>query len=296
MGNCMHRRSPSSVRTRHSAARRQSSTSSVDINNLSQLDSNSAPTGRNKRLKKDKLRWKSELSLTESELEAKRNEFWDTAPVFGGKIEIWNALRAAIGACESDNYSLAQAIIDCAQITLPHGVLSDCYDELGNRYQLPNYLIERPLNLKKKVSENQPAKEKVMKEAAKLSEISESAKAAKKQLQLKFRFSGNFDELKLTLSPSETVEVVKQRIAKIHSIEPVNQRMYFGGKLLKDKQKLKALGLKKNFVIQVILRQSIANDVTPSEPNPSVQEQPEQQDELQKSINSQEANEKVSSI
>jgi len=260
MGNCIHRHSAASAqmrRARNSATRRQSSTSSVDINNLSQLDSNSAPTGRNKRLKKDKLRWKSELSITESELEAKRNEFWDTAPVFGGKIEIWNALRAALGAIETDNYAMAQAIIDCAQITLPHGLIADCYDELGNRYQLPNYLIERPVNLKKKQQEQHTGKEKVGKEMATLSDVSESAKGAKKQLQLKFRFSGCLDELKLTLSPSETVELVKQRIAKVYSIEPANQRMYFGGKMLKDKQKLKTLGLKKNFVIQVIVRQSV---------------------------------------
>lgn len=35
----------------------------------------------------------------------------------------------------------------CANITLPHGTLFDCYDELGNRYQLPIYVLSAPINL-----------------------------------------------------------------------------------------------------------------------------------------------------
>ena len=40
-----------------------------------------------------------------------------------------------------------QAIIDGASITLPHGTLTECYDELGSRYQLPVYCLSSPTNL-----------------------------------------------------------------------------------------------------------------------------------------------------
>jgi len=49
------------------------------------------------------------------------------------------ALRAAAEAAENggkDNagdYQLAQAILDGAGVSLPHGSLSECYDELGTR-------------------------------------------------------------------------------------------------------------------------------------------------------------------
>ena len=40
-----------------------------------------------------------------------------------------------------------QAIIDGASISLPHGTLTECYDELGSRYQLPVYCLSSPTNL-----------------------------------------------------------------------------------------------------------------------------------------------------
>jgi len=38
-------------------------------------------------------------------------------------------------------------VINCANISLPHGTLFDCYDELGTRYQLPIYVLSSPTNL-----------------------------------------------------------------------------------------------------------------------------------------------------
>ncbi len=72
-------------------------------------------------LKKDKPKWKSEYPMTEGQLRSKRDEFWDTAPAFDGRKEIWDALKAAAVAIECNDHELAQAIVDGASITLPHG-------------------------------------------------------------------------------------------------------------------------------------------------------------------------------
>ncbi len=77
--------------------------------------------GRNEPLKKDKLKWKSDYPMTEGQLRSKRDEFWDTAPAFEGRKEIWDALKAAAVALECSDHELAQAIVDGANITLPHG-------------------------------------------------------------------------------------------------------------------------------------------------------------------------------
>ena len=103
------------------------------------------PTGKNKRMKHDYMKllkrshegrtWLATArKMTESEVAAKRDEFWHTAPAFDGKPEIWEALKASVDALEAQNYQLAQAIVDSANIILPNGVINDCYDELGNRY------------------------------------------------------------------------------------------------------------------------------------------------------------------
>uniref|UniRef100_A0A8C5FPX5 DC-UbP/UBTD2 N-terminal domain-containing protein n=1 Tax=Gadus morhua TaxID=8049 RepID=A0A8C5FPX5_GADMO len=105
------------------------------------------PSGRNEPLRREGPPWKSEVPMTEGQLRGKRDEFWDTAPAFDGRKEIWDALRAAALAVEVNDLGLAQAIVDGACITLPHGSLTESYDELGNRYQLPAYTLALPVNL-----------------------------------------------------------------------------------------------------------------------------------------------------
>jgi len=77
--------------------------------------------GRNQPLRPERPKWKSDVPLTEGQLRSKRDEFWDTAPAFEGRKEIWDALKAAAYALETGDHALAQAIIDGASITLPHG-------------------------------------------------------------------------------------------------------------------------------------------------------------------------------
>ena len=105
---------------------------------------------KNRPLRHEKIRWKSDMPLTEGQLKSKRDEFWDTAPAFEGKAEIWAALKAATEATETQpepDYQLAQAILDGACISLPHGSLNECYDELGTRYTIPVYCLSYPINI-----------------------------------------------------------------------------------------------------------------------------------------------------
>ncbi|KAK9836624.1 hypothetical protein WJX74_004638 [Apatococcus lobatus] len=87
--------------------------------------------------------WKSSDPLDEAQLEAKREEFWDTQPHYGGAREIWDALRAAASA---DNKT-ALMLLDTAGIICTSDDLSVCYDERGHKYELPNYVLSDPTNL-----------------------------------------------------------------------------------------------------------------------------------------------------
>lgn len=78
----------------------------------------SVTIGKNKPLSAEKPKWKSEVAMTRAQLKSKQDEFWETSPAYEGRKEIWDALKAA---CETDDVSLAQAIIDGANITLPTG-------------------------------------------------------------------------------------------------------------------------------------------------------------------------------
>nr|CDS26142.1 ubiquitin domain containing protein 2 [Hymenolepis microstoma] len=103
--------------------------------------------GKNQPLKRGAARWISSQPIYASQLRQKREEFWDTAPAFEGRQEIWDALKCAAEAAERGDHEMAQAIIDSANIILPTGTLAESYDELGNRYQLPVFVLSQPTNL-----------------------------------------------------------------------------------------------------------------------------------------------------
>ncbi|KAL8507648.1 hypothetical protein ACS0TY_018258 [Phlomoides rotata] len=111
--------------------------------------------GNVQRIRKPKA-WKHPQPITRSQLIQLREEFWDTAPHYGGKqgkvnsytklhspllflksfftvyVEIWDALRAA---AEADP-TLAQAIVESAGILLHNPDMTLCFDERGNSYSL----------------------------------------------------------------------------------------------------------------------------------------------------------------
>ncbi|KAI8422070.1 hypothetical protein MSG28_009962, partial [Choristoneura fumiferana] len=89
---------------------------------------NSGGLRKNQSLCHETIRWKSDVPLTEGQLRSKRDEFWDTAPAFEGRKEIWDALRAAAVAAEAMDFQLAQAILDGASVSVPNGYLTECYD------------------------------------------------------------------------------------------------------------------------------------------------------------------------
>ncbi|XP_026172061.1 ubiquitin domain-containing protein 1 isoform X1 [Mastacembelus armatus] len=196
--------------------------------------------GRNEPLKKDRPKWKSDYPMTEGQLRSKRDEFWDTAPAFEGRKEIWDALKAAAVALECNDHELAQAIVDGASITLPHGTLTECYDELGNRYQLPVYCLAPPVNLISERSDEDP------------SDSPEPAVAPKKEFQLKVRLSTGKD-LRLSASMADTIGQLKKQLQAQEDIDAAHQRWFFSGKLLTDKTRLQDTKIQKDFVIQVIV-------------------------------------------
>lgn len=95
-----------------------------------------------KKLKKPKP-WKHNQAITTTQLKQMRDEFWDTAPHYGGQKEIWDALRAAAEA----ELSLAQTIVDSAGIIVSNSDMTICYDERGAKYELPKYVLSEPTNL-----------------------------------------------------------------------------------------------------------------------------------------------------
>uniref|UniRef100_A0A4W6F1I4 Ubiquitin domain containing 2 n=1 Tax=Lates calcarifer TaxID=8187 RepID=A0A4W6F1I4_LATCA len=199
-------------------------------------DGTGVALGRNQPLKRERPKWKSDYPMTEGQLRSKRDEFWDTAPAFEGRKEIWDALRAAASAFESNDHLLAQAILDGASITLPHGALTECYDELGNRYQLPVYCLSPPVNMIEERSDDA------------------SDPGSGGECQLRLRLSTGRD-LRLAVRSTDTVGMMKRRLQSQEGVPATTQRWFFSGRPLTDRLRLDQLNISRDYVVQVILSQ-----------------------------------------
>jgi len=212
-------------------------------------DSSLSPTTKNKPLKHEKIKWKSDIPLTEYQLKRKREEYWDTAPAFEGKAEIWAALKGATEAMENDYYDLAQAMLDGAGISLPSGSLVECYDELGTRYSIPVYCLSWPINLINEADRDSPA------------EYSEPVIEDPQELKVKMRLSMTDAEsaaaagdVRMTFSSADTVATAKQQLAEQEQLpKDSRQRWYYGGKHLGDRTRLGDTNIPANHVIQCII-------------------------------------------
>ncbi|CAF0845625.1 unnamed protein product [Rotaria sordida] len=331
MGGCVsHNRHNRSHRRRRSRSSRNSATTGGTV-------------GRNKPLNRTACRpkWKSDVPITENQLRRKREEYWDTAPAFEGRKEIWDALRGACYALEQNDIDLAQSIINCANISLPHGTLLDCYDELGTRYQLPIYVLSSPTNIidgdqssidsrgdnesgtsdiglaltaatdrerdyggnqsssssstttitnnhyrtttKSSTTTHHNGHNPIVREIKKhrrkqklnITNIDSGNDSSSTnttttpppitnqqqtnidhdtEIPIKFRLS-NGKEHRLYCKQNEKIRNIKRRLAMLENgvIDSQIQRLYFGGKLLRDRSVIWEARLQRNFVVQVIL-------------------------------------------
>ncbi|KAF1374181.1 hypothetical protein PFLUV_G00246880 [Perca fluviatilis] len=209
--------------------------------------------GRNEPLKKDRPKWKSDYPMTEGQLRSKRDEFWDTAPAFEGRKEIWDALKAAAVALEFNDHELAQAIVDGASITLPHVstlILTIIPNVTTNNVQTSPYH----------------------------GITSETYHLSHQEFQLKVRLSTGTD-LRLSASMGDTIGLLKKQLQAQEDIDGAHQRWFFSGKLLTDKTRLQDTKIQKDFVIQVIVNPQALRapklSTTASSPAPELPEDPE---------------------
>ncbi|XP_038943062.1 ubiquitin domain-containing protein 2 isoform X3 [Rattus norvegicus] len=133
-----------------------------------------------------------------------------------------------------------------AAFATPPGALTECYDELGNRYQLPVYCLAPPINMIEEKSDIETL------------DIPEPPPSSGHESQLRLRLSTGKD-LKLVVRSTDTVFHMKRRLHATEGVEPGSQRWFFSGRPLTDKMKLEELKIPKDYVVQVIVSQPVQN-------------------------------------
>lgn len=228
MGSCLSSRSTNVGRNTRTTERIKPKTSGSDI-----------------QLRRDLPKWTSETAITRGALVSKRDEFWETAPSYEGRKEIWDALKTAADAIENGDFALAQIIIETAAIKVPNGTLSETYDELGNKYQVPLYCLAPPENL--------------IKEDDSSSKSSFNHKQGNK-VSIRVRISDqNEKTCDFTVNEEELISSAKRRAAEKFSIIG-SQRWFCKGRIISDSMTVKQCKIPDGFVIQVIVSPPITTE------------------------------------
>ncbi|KAJ2655847.1 hypothetical protein IWW48_005319 [Coemansia sp. RSA 1200] len=171
-------------------------------------------------------RWNSEQRMTRSGLERQRNEFWETAPYYGGRKEIWQALRVASES--TTDTQLASAILDSIGVTVPTGRFVDgAYDERGVCYRVPQYCINEPANLAEN-DDNWSGK------SAAASSVSASAQHGEQQNKQRVvvRLCAG-EDVELALAPDTTVAQIQQQLVERgHVMADARVRVLYLGRML----------------------------------------------------------------
>jgi len=208
-------------------------------------------------------------------LDRERQEFFETRVT--GHTEIWASLRVIVGLLADNDLPTAQSILDAAAITVPTGDLKNgVYDEAGNHYQLPDYIISDPQNL---VLDQHDLKGETSLKATdddeELERKKEKGKAVFSTLDsvnVKARLSdsGGFDVV-VSIGKDQTVRTLVRRVqeeANVRLFSPClcfnssitikimgkgRIRIAYMGKMLKDGQTLKAQGWHEGHVVNALV-------------------------------------------
>ncbi|RGB35021.1 hypothetical protein C1646_700505 [Rhizophagus diaphanus] len=218
-------------------------------------DGNPIPRGGNRPLIKKGITWTADSPITIYNLKRQRDAFWDTAPSYEGRLEIWQALRCS---CESEDLTLSQAIIDSANITIPTGNLSDgCYDELGNRYVIPIYCIVDPTNLITDNNYDEGTSQRVENLDTKLLAEQEIVGPGH---TFTIRLSTSTRDVKINYNPKlDTIATLKVKLCADQNIDikRFNIRFFFLGRMFDDRTKLHDISLEDDQILQTFISEKI---------------------------------------
>ncbi|KAJ4385417.1 hypothetical protein N0V93_009845 [Gnomoniopsis smithogilvyi] len=218
---------------------------------------------------------------TRRALDAERAAFFDTRVT--GHVEVWQTVRAALEVLwtsqrdteEEDDgeeggdvaLATAQTILTAAGVTLPTGNLADgVYDDLGNYYQLPAYVVADPVDFIAEEQEGmkEETKDVVVAEDGRDDEEEEARRRREEkgknvvdrraQISVVIRLSDGAKDLKLHVGKEEAVRSIVRTVREEtgHPLTTRIRLVYFG-KILRENNSLLEQGWTKGNVLSAFI-------------------------------------------
>ena len=134
------------------------------------------------------------------------------------------------------------------------GTLMDCYDELGNRYQLPVYVLSAPINLLREGSEPDPA--------ARGDEVNMAPPVGPSiEVPIKLLLSTG-KHVRLTVHSTDTIGAVKRQVQAAANVDARRLRIFFAGKQLLDRQRISDAKIHRGYTLQVVVAEHLPPTTT----------------------------------
>lgn len=209
-------------------------------------------------------------AITKAQLESLRGGFWATR--VEGNYNMWLALKSAAEALLEKDVMMANAILGASNITTPLGNLSQCYDELGDAYKVPEYCYADPIELNERQQPHQNGLFKAFttqhnsgKSQPQVTNLVDTPLAIRVKINpsdvvlvVDSSTGSSVDELKKSIY-EKTLALKSENEASVVPVCDVNrQRLIFMGKELKSGQVIGDVGVDDIRVLQVFLRKEEA--------------------------------------
>lgn len=191
-------------------------------------------------------------AISQFQLQCMREEFWAKAQASGHNTQAWDALKVACEAMANGDQELAETVLQSSGIATANGSLSVCFDHHHHKFEIPRFCWCTPVNLRDGVVDALGGKTE---EGGEASPLPIAVRVAFTEVLLKFdegfTTRSTIGDLKAAVHERmrEKAENVDDPVSD--PLEVSRQRMFFGGRELRDKYTLAACGLKKNYVAQV---------------------------------------------
>lgn len=211
---------------------------------------------------------------TRSILEQQRREFFDTRT--NNSREVWNALAIVAESMRQGDLAQAQAIMDAANITCPHGKVArgkgknrqqeGVYDSRGKLYEIPYWLVTDPADIieddgdEKNIegTEDDEASEDV---ASNL-QAREKGKGRADDIGDEVRVTARLNtarDVTVTIGTKQTILVLRRKIEAQSNIKL--RRLIFAGKILDNSQTLEATSWKPGQIMNAFVDESATNEM-----------------------------------
>ena len=178
---------------------------------------------------KKTISWKA--TITRLQLEAKREEFWNTRTT--GRRIIWLVIKNAI----DNDHETAALLLQMSDIVLKSGNITVLEDTYGNTYEIPPFIINCPMefaNEKKKVVTKKEIENNV-------------------SIHFKIRKAGAHGDSSFEVNNLVTGMELKQMYVNKENVPIESLRLFFGGKELNYSNNLAVNCVQSDMVIHAFI-------------------------------------------